>query len=73
MSASQKGAAADHHYFSGMTEAFRQQIRAEILGTTPAQIAAYADKLEDLMQNAIVCAVGNKEKLVAAGLETIDL
>ena len=73
MSASQKGSAADHHYFSGMTEATRQKIRAEILGTTPAQIAAYADKLEALMQNAVVCAVGNKEKLVAAGLETIDL
>jgi Zn-dependent M16 (insulinase) family peptidase len=73
MSASQKGSVADSYYFSGTTEAFRQKTRAEILGTTPAQIAAYADKLETLMQSAIVCAVGNKEKLVAAGLETIDL
>ncbi|MBQ8381921.1 MAG: insulinase family protein [Clostridia bacterium] len=73
MSASQKGAAADSHYFEGVTEDFRQKTRAEILATTPAQIAAYADKLEALMQSATVCAVGNKEKLEAAGLETIDL
>ncbi len=73
MSASQKGHAADANYFSGVTEDFRAKTRAEILATTPATIAGYADVLETLMQSAIVCAVGNKEKLEAAGLNTIDL
>ncbi len=73
MSASQKGHAADSHYFSGITKEFRQKTRAQILATTPAKIYAYADKLEALLANATVCAVGNKEKLEAAELKTIDL
>ncbi len=73
MSASQKGAAADSQYFSGITAEMVQKTRAEVLGTTPAIIAAYADKLEALMASSTVCAVGNKEKLEAAGLTPVEL
>ncbi len=61
-------------YFSGRTEADLQRQRAEILAAVPADLAAFADVLDDLRAHAQTCVIGGQTVLDACGdkLETIE-
>lgn len=59
----QVGATADDDYITGFTQADRQQIRDEVLSTTPADIRAYADMIEAIMTKNHICVFGNEQKV----------
>jgi Zn-dependent M16 (insulinase) family peptidase len=59
----QIGAAADDDYITGFTQADRQQIRDEVLSTTPADIRSYADMIEAIMVKNHICVFGNEQKV----------
>ncbi len=59
----QIGATADDDYITGFTQADRQQIRDEVLSTTPADIRAYADMIEAIMTKNHICVFGNEQKV----------
>lgn len=71
LSAKQKGSVADSRYFSKVTDEQRARARAEILSTTAADLAQYADLLEKHLPTAPVVAIGNRDKL-AESLNDIE-
>ncbi|MGY3725114.1 hypothetical protein SAMN05421767_13622 [Granulicatella balaenopterae] len=63
LSASQKGRIAFNRYFTHKTREDAQQIRNEILATTPEKIRNYAPVMQKIMdQNAFV-VIGNAQKV----------
>ncbi|WP_337802336.1 insulinase family protein [Mitsuokella jalaludinii] len=61
-----KGDAAATCYLRGITEADRQQRRAEILATRQEDIRALAPLIADCMKENVLCVFGNDEKIAAA-------
>ena len=61
-----KGDAAATCYLRGITEADRQQRRAEILATRQEDIRALAPLIADCMEENVLCVFGNDEKIAAA-------
>ena len=61
-----KGDAAATCYLRGITEAYRQQRRAEILATRQEDIRALAPLIADCMEENVLCVFGNDEKIAAA-------
>lgn len=57
------GNAAQNMYFTGRTQAQRQQRRDEILATTPKDIQGLAEIIDDCMKADNICVFGNERVL----------
>ncbi|MGQ9549958.1 MAG: insulinase family protein [Roseiflexus sp.] len=53
----------------GEDDAYRQQIRDEVLSTTPDDFREFADVLDALRENAALVAMGNEDTITAANQE----
>lgn len=74
LSARDKGAVADSRYFSNYTRAEAEQIRKEILDSTPATLEATAELLDAFAAQGAVCVVAPGELLEKCPeLEIADL
>jgi Zn-dependent M16 (insulinase) family peptidase len=60
---SQKGFAAVQQYLSGDTLAMLQKERDEILGTTVEDLKGFANMVEKVMAQNVLCVVGNEKKI----------
>ncbi len=58
-----KGYSAMMRYLLGVTDAERQQIRDELLGTQPKDFKAFADVLQHINEQGLVVVVGSKEAI----------
>ena len=61
-----KGYTSMGRYLIGETDASRQQMRDEILGTTAADFRAFGEVLAELNQQARVVVMGSADALAAA-------
>ncbi len=61
-----KGYTAMAHYLTGITDEYRQQIRDEVLATTPADFAAFAEAAAALRDHGQVAVLGSAEAIEAA-------
>lgn len=64
-----RGFTAMARYLVGDDDAYRQQIRDEVLGTTPADFRAFADVLDTLRDNAALVVMGGEDAITAANQE----
>ena len=55
-----KGYVSLQRYLTGETDAFRQQMREEILATTPADFKAFADVLDQVKTHGRVAVLGSE-------------
>ncbi len=60
---SQKGLAAVQQYLMGDTLAMLQKERDEILGTTVDDLKGFAEMVEKVMAQNVLCVVGNEKKI----------
>jgi Zn-dependent M16 (insulinase) family peptidase len=58
-----KGYTSMVRYLLGVTDAERQQIRDELLGTQPEDFKAFANVLQQLNEQALVVVMGSKEAI----------
>ena len=65
LSPSMKGAVSDSHYLRGLTQEDRCRIRAELLGSTPAQLLRWADVIDDALSGGSFCVVGGENQVGA--------
>lgn len=61
LSPAMKGAVADNLYFSQVSGGDLQQERQEILNTTQATLKEFAIMLKDVLDQEVVCVLGNEE------------
>lgn len=61
-----KGYTSMIRYLTGVTDDYRQQVRDEILGTTPADFTALADVLERIVDQGTVAVLGSADAIKAA-------
>jgi Zn-dependent M16 (insulinase) family peptidase len=64
-----RGFTAMVRYLVGDDDAYRQQVRDEVLGTTPADFRAFADVLDTLRDQAALVVMGGEDALTAANQE----
>jgi Zn-dependent M16 (insulinase) family peptidase len=64
-----RGFTAMARHIVGDDDAYRQQVRDEVLGTTPADFRAFADVLDMLHENAALVVMGNEDAITAANQE----
>ncbi len=64
-----QGKVADSWYWKGVTYEDRCNRRKELLSTTPTDLAAFADPLEKLAENAGICVIGSREQIEACQAE----
>lgn len=64
-----KGYTAMLRHLLGVTDAERQQIRDELLGTQPEDFRAFADVLEQVNERGLVVVMGSKEAIEKANAE----
>lgn len=64
-----RGFTAMARYLVGDDDAYRQQVRDEVLGTTPADFRAFADVLDMLRDHAALVVMGGEDAIVAANQE----
>ena len=69
MTPRQQGKEADGWYWRGMAYADRCQRRRELLSTDPAALAALAEPLKKLAENAGVCVIGSQRLVDGCGTE----
>ncbi len=60
-----KGYTSLHRYLVGETDAYRQQLRDEVLATTPAHFRQFADALEAVKNEGHVVVLAGAERLSA--------
>ncbi|MBE3554842.1 MAG: insulinase family protein [Thermicanus sp.] len=65
LSPSMKGEKGDALYFSGLTKEEVQKERDEILSTTVEKIRQFADLLDKVLNEKVICVLGNEEKIRA--------
>jgi pre-sequence protease. Metallo peptidase. MEROPS family M16C len=53
----------------GDDDAYRQQVRDEVLSTTPADFRTFADVLDMLRENAALVVMGSEDAITAANQE----
>jgi Zn-dependent M16 (insulinase) family peptidase len=58
-----QGLVSLHHVLTGTTEAIRQQIRDEVLDTTPEHVQALAETMEQALDRGVVCVLGAAEDI----------
>jgi Zn-dependent M16 (insulinase) family peptidase len=61
-----KGYTSMARHLTGVTEATRQQMRDEVLGTTLAEVRAFADALDQVKTNGTVVVLGSAESIAQA-------
>jgi Zn-dependent M16 (insulinase) family peptidase len=61
-----KGYTSLARQLTGVTDASRQQMRAEVLGTTLADVRAFADALDQVKTNGTVVVLGSTESIAQA-------
>lgn len=61
-----RGFTAMARYLVGDDDAYRQQVRDEVLGTTPADFRAFADVLDMLRDHAALVVMGGEDAIAAA-------
>lgn len=68
-----KGKTADAHYWKKLSYAALCRTRQEILHTTTADVAGYADRMQQAAACSAVCVLGPRRQLEACGdaLDTI--
>ncbi len=71
LSPAAKGRAGDDFHLSGFTDEDRKRFRREMLETSPADLAAQKDILENMAEDACICVVGPKAALDAC--ENLDI
>jgi len=54
---------------SGVTDASRQQLREEVLSTTPVDFNAFAQTLDQVKENGRVVVLGSSDAIEAAARE----
>ncbi len=64
-----KGYSSMTRHLLGTTEAFRQKLRDEVLSTTPAHFAQFADVLDQVRQHGQVVVIGSAGAIEAANAE----
>lgn len=64
-----KGGTAMWRYILGANDAYRQQLREEILDTSPADIRAFADAVDAVREHGIITVVGSADAVEAANRE----
>lgn len=67
MTPSSEGERAVGMYFSGLTDEALQRERDEILATTPEQLMAFSEILDEICARSGVCVVGGRNTLDACG------
>ncbi|MFA7543773.1 MAG: divalent cation tolerance protein CutA [Candidatus Cloacimonadaceae bacterium] len=60
-----KGSQGDMDYIRGFTQADRQQIRDEVLATTPEDLRVYADMVQNLMSHNHYAVFGGEDAILA--------
>lgn len=63
LSAAQKGAIAFNRYFTHVSQERVQQLRNEVLATTPEQVRAYAPTMKSLLDQNAYVVIGNDSKI----------
>jgi presequence protease len=64
-----KGYSSMTRHLLGTTEAFRQTLRDEVLSTTPAHFAQFADVLDQVRQHGQIVVIGSAAAIEAANAE----
>lgn len=64
-----KGYTSLSRFLTGMTDERRQQLRDEVLATTPRDFARFADVLEDVTRTGRVVAMGSPQAIQRANAE----
>ncbi|ABU56817.1 insulinase family protein [Roseiflexus castenholzii] len=64
-----RGFTAMARFLVGDDDAYRQQVREEVLGTTPADFRAFADVLDIVRDNAALVVMGGEDAITAANQE----
>ena len=64
-----RGVVSLQRYFNGVTDASRQQMRDEILATTPAHVRAFADSLDAMRDSGAVAVMGAAQAVEQANDE----
>ena len=64
-----KGFSAMMRHLLRITDAERQQIRDELLGTQPEDFKAFADVLQQINEHGLVVVLGSKEAIDEANAE----
>ncbi|NTW04321.1 MAG: peptidase M16, partial [Oscillochloris sp.] len=64
-----KGSTAMWRYLLGATDAYRQQLREEVLDTCEADMKAFADAVDAVRDQGIIAVVGSTEAIEAANQE----
>jgi presequence protease len=62
------GQQALSNYFNKRTSEDHQKIREEILSTTLADIKGYSDMIDKVIQNGVICAYGNADRMKGASV-----
>ncbi len=62
-----EGTLAASMYFSGRTQADRQELRCQVLHTTIEDLRAFSEALDRICENSTVCVVGGQAALDACG------
>lgn len=63
LSVEERGTTAFSDYFSQLDAAYYQKERDEVLATTVADIQSYADMIEDILEQQVICVYGNSDIL----------
>ena len=61
-----KGLTSMLRYLNGDTDALRQRLRNEVLGTTVSDLRAFAEQLEQVTQHGTVVVLGSEQAISAA-------
>ena len=64
-----KGFSSMMRHLSGVTDAVRQKIRDEVLGTTTADFVAFADHLDTVRDEGLITVLGSSDAIAAANAE----
>jgi Zn-dependent M16 (insulinase) family peptidase len=64
-----RGMVSMQRFLNGVTDESRQSMRQEILGTTTADVAAFADALEEVARHGLAAVLGSPQAIKQANEE----